>query len=119
MNRTWKTACVVLGLSLCGATTIGCAGGTSALRQGGHVTVVRRGAYSGELALSGSVIGAHYAAELAVLDHCQGRARFVEGAEAQALAVDTLGDDAKSGGIAPDGSEPLHYVCVSRAPSRE
>ncbi len=122
MSQTMKTMMVVLGLSLCGVTTVGCGSGAA--------SVVRRGAYSGELALTGTIVESHYAAEVAMLDHCHGRARIVDRTQGAELAVrDAAGGAAKADdagldgagldGAGLDGAERLQYVCVSRAPEQD
>jgi hypothetical protein len=110
MSSMTKTAMVVLSICLSGVTTVGCGAGA--------VSVVRRGSYSGELALRGAVVDSHYAAEEAILDHCQGRARIVSGTEGAELAVrDADRDRAKPrADVAPE-VERVHYVCVSLAPA--
>ena len=111
MDRMTKTMMVVLGISLCGVTTVGCGAGSASF--------VRRGAYSGELALTGPVVGSHYAAEQAMLDHCQGRVRIVDGTAGAELAVSDASVDQAKTDAAPSDGERVHYVCVSRAPRSE
>ena len=77
---------------------------------------VRRGAWSGELALHGPVVDAHLAAQDQMLAHCGGRFRIVEGAQAERVAL----ADTSSGvhQVRVDRSRrSIHYVCVSRAPT--
>jgi hypothetical protein len=82
---------------------------------GGGATVMRRGAWSGELALHGSITDAQYAAEDEVMAHCQGRARFVYGAEAERVAI-ADGETSPSAVRATPDDRMVRYVCVSRAP---
>lgn len=88
------------------ATLVGCGGGA---------TVMRRGAWSGELALHGSITDAQYAAEDEVIAHCQGRARFVYGAEAERVAL-ADGEAAPREITSAREERTVRYVCVSRAP---
>jgi hypothetical protein len=104
---TTLTRLGLLALALSSLTLVGC---------GGSAWQVRRGTWSGELALHGSVIDAHYRAEDIAMEHCGGRARFVYGAEAERIAV---ADDSAvpARGVEVDhGGERVRYVCVERAP---
>ncbi len=81
---------------------------------GGSAHVVRRGSYSGELALTGPTHARMDAAQLAMLDHCAGRVRFVTGDEASAMAaIDPGVAKADASAVTIEG-ERLHYVCVTR-----
>lgn len=111
MDRTMKTTMVVLSLCLLGMTTVGCGAGAA--------SIVRRGAYSGELALSGTVIDSHYAAEAAMLEHCDGRARIVDATEGGELSVSDASDGAAKADDASISGERVHYVCVTRAETRD
>jgi hypothetical protein len=82
---------------------------------GGAAHVVRRGAYSGELALSGGTVGSMDAAQLAMLEHCGGRARIVSGGEAARLSAIDPGAVAKADGAGTPDGERLQYVCVTLA----
>ncbi len=77
------------------------------------ITVVRRGDYSGEIALFGGA-SAHYAAEDAMLAHCAGRVRFVEADESAALAVRDPGETGKPRDVVDPRVERVFYVCVTR-----
>jgi hypothetical protein len=77
---------------------------------------MRRGAWSGELALHGPMVDAEYAAQDAMAAHCGGRARIVEGAEAERVALaDSASVPAHEVTVDRSGRR-VHYVCVSRAP---
>lgn len=94
----------MLGAVLVGAT--GC---------GAHVSVVRQGAFSGEIAVNGPLVEAHYAAETAMLEHCQGRVQIVDASYGAALAVRDQQDPSKPSDAEATG-EHIHYVCTSRVP---
>ena len=111
----------LLALVLIAATSTGCGAASLAATRAdvtrAPIAVVRQGTYSGELALTGSVIASHYAAEDAMIAHCGGRVRFVAQAEASRLAV----ADPSEPGKADDASaalspaiERVYYVCVTR-----
>lgn len=99
----WRMA-AVLGLGLVSA----CAGASRPL-----ITVVRRHDQGGEIALQGPIVASHHAAEDAMVDHCQGRARVVavvrgdEGAGATRSTAREVPD-------VREDAEHVHYVCVSR-----
>ena len=105
---TQTTTKVILGAvaMLLANTLVGC--GAGALQ-------VRRGAWSGELALHGDVTTAEYAAQRAMLDHCGGRSRILSRREAEQVALVDGGSVARE--LAPDGGHRVHYLCVSRAPA--
>lgn len=84
---------------------------------GGAAWQVRRGAWSGEIALHGSLTDAHYAAEDTMLAHCGGRARIVYGAEAERVAIADTSSVPPHEVAVDHGGRRMHYVCVSRAPS--
>jgi hypothetical protein len=116
MGRTMKTTMMVLSLCVAGMTTVGCGGaGLSLAHHGtGGVSIVRRGAFSGELVLTGSVIDSHYEAETMMLEHCEGRVQIVDAAVGAELSV----SDAAIGAAKSDGAisgERVHYLCVTRA----
>lgn len=71
----------------------------------GTATTLRRGAWSGELALSGNVVEARYAAEDRMLEHCRGRARILGSDE----ALRVRREDASELVSAP--GEVLAYSC--------
>jgi hypothetical protein len=81
--------------------------------HGQPITVVRRGAYSGEIALLGGS-SAHYAAEDAMLAHCAGRVRSVASEEAAALAVRDPGETGKPRDVVSAEIERVFYACVTR-----
>jgi hypothetical protein len=101
-NKTWML--VMVAVAAMGA--MGC---------GGSAHVVRRGGYSGELALSGGLHARMDAAQMAMLEHCGGRARIVSGDEALALSATDPGIAKTAGEIATVEGERLHYVCVTMA----
>jgi hypothetical protein len=83
---------------------------------GSSVHSMRRGDWSGELALRGPIVDAEYAAQDAMLEHCGGRARVVVGAEAERAALADRVAPAREVWLDRTGRH-VHYVCVSRAPS--
>lgn len=101
-NKTWML--VMVAVAAMGS--IGC---------GGAAHVVRRGAYSGELALTGGLVARTDAAQMAMLEHCGGRARVVSGEEALALASTDPGIAKTAGDLVQVDGEHLHYVCVTLA----
>jgi hypothetical protein len=104
----------IIGKSVLGASLLLAA---SALGCGGSAWQMRRGGWSGELALRGPMVDAEYAAQQSILAHCGGRARIVHGAEAERAAL------ADAASVAPHEvsidrtGRRVHYVCVSRAPA--
>ena len=109
MNTTTarRSSFAVFALALLSFGLVGC---------GGAAWQVRRGAWSGELALHGSITEAQYSAEDAMIAHCGGRARLVYGAEAEHVAIaDALTVPPREVTV-DHGGRRLHYVCVSRAP---
>jgi hypothetical protein len=101
-NKTWMLVTMVA--MAMGA--MGCAGSAH---------VVRRGAYSGELALTGGSHASMDAAQMAMLEHCGGRVRIVSEDEARTFAaVDPSIAKSEGASVAIEG-ERLHYVCVSLA----
>lgn len=103
---TMKTWMLVMS-TVVAMGSIGCAGSAQ---------IVRRGSYSGELALTGGTHASMDAAQLAILEHCGGRARFVTDGEARALAATDPGV-AKPSELRTIEGERLHYVCVTLATS--
>ena len=53
--------------------------------------------------------------QMAMLDHCHGRVRIVNGDEAAMLSAKDPGAEAKADGGAPLSGERVHYVCVTLA----
>ena len=111
----------LLGLLLITATSTGCGAASLAATRAdvmhSPIAVVRQGTYSGELALTGSVIASHYAAEDAMIAHCGGRVRFVAQADASRLAVADPSEPGKANDAAAALSpaiERVYYVCVTR-----
>jgi hypothetical protein len=99
----WGTLSFVLALS-----TIGC---------GSAAWQLRRGQWSGELALRGSLVEAEYAAQDTILAHCGGRARIVVGAEAERAALaDATSLPAHAVSLDRTGRR-VHYICITRAPA--
>ncbi len=88
--------------------SIGCAGSAH---------VVRRGSYSGELALTGGAHARMEAAQSAMLDHCEGRVRMVGTEEARTMAAVDPGIAKADASTTPVEGERLYYVCVTRAAS--
>ena len=82
---------------------------------GGMAHVVRRGSFSGELALSGGAVASMDVAQMAMLEHCHGRVRIVNGDEAAMLSATDPGAVAKADGSATPSGERVHYVCVTLA----
>jgi hypothetical protein len=82
---------------------------------GGAAHIVRRGSYSGELALTGGTVASMDAAQMAMLEHCGGRVRIVTGDEARTLAAIDPGASAKADGESAPSGERLDYVCVTLA----
>jgi hypothetical protein len=77
---------------------------------------MRRGDWSGELALHGPMLDAQNAAHDAMTAHCGGRARIVEGAEAERVAAaDDTTRPPREVDVDTTGRR-VHYVCISRAP---
>lgn len=72
----------------------------------GTATVVRRGEWSGELALSGSPAEAWYAAEDRMLEHCGGRSRVLATGEAARLREEDASEVRSAEG------ELMVYTCV-------
>lgn len=103
-NKTWMLVVVTLATTF----AIGC---------GGSAHVVRRGSYSGELALTGGVYERMDAAQMAMLEHCGGRARIVSADEALALAATDPGIGKTAGEVESVDGERLHYVCTARVSS--
>lgn len=99
--ETTKAFGVVLGLAAV-LSTVGC---------GGSAVVVRRGRWSGELALQGPVTEAFADAEVEMAEHCGGRARIVRDDEAG--RIEAL--DAAPRAASSPGAERVRYVCVTRA----
>ncbi len=97
----------ILVLGLLGSLSMGC---------GGAAWQVRRGDWSGELALHGPITDAHHAAEDTMLAHCRGRARIVSGAEAERVAMADSSAVPSREITVDHGGRRLHYICVSRAP---
>ena len=86
--------------------SIGCAGSAH---------VVRRGSYSGELALTGGVHARMEAAQSAMLDHCEGRVRMLDTEQARTMAAVDPGIAKADASPTPIEGERLYYVCVTRA----
>lgn len=102
MTKAWMS----MVLTVVAMTTIGCAG---------SATVVRHGSYSGTLMLSGNAHASMDAAQLAMIEHCDGRAQLVHGEDALAIAATDPGiAKAEEAGRTVDG-ERLDYVCVTLA----
>ena len=108
MTRTKKLVVGALMLVLA-STTVGC----GVLGTAHHV---RRGAWSGELAVRGDVTGREYAAQRAMLDHCGGRSRVLSSEEAVRAAL-ADGRDESQVLSTPVPGYRVHYVCTSRAPA--
>ncbi|MFO0715223.1 MAG: hypothetical protein U0353_35625 [Sandaracinus sp.] len=102
MTKAWMS----MVLTVVAMTTVGCAG---------SATVVRHGSYSGTLMLSGNAHASMDAAQLAMLEHCDGRVQLVRGDDALALSSADPGiAKAEEAGRTVEG-ERLDYVCVTLA----
>lgn len=107
MVKLDRVGMMLLGTLALGAVSTGCSGAAWSMR---------RGAWSGELALHGPIVDAQHAAEDAMLTHCGGRARVVVGAEAErVMFADGATSPPREVTVDPTGRH-VHYVCVSRAP---
>ena len=85
-----------------------------AMGCGAGAVHLRRGSWSGELALHGDLTSSEYAAQRAMLDHCGGRSRVLSPEEAERVA---LADGGAAHEVTRDASgRRVHYVCTSRAP---
>lgn len=100
--RTFSSLALPLALGL---MSVGC----------GSASFVRRGAYSGELALRGAAIPARHSAESAMLEHCQGRVEIVDATTGAQLAVRDAAAASKPDNALTEG-ERVHYLCVTRMP---
>jgi hypothetical protein len=98
---------LVTGVLVLGAATTGCSGAA---------WTMRRGAWSGELALHGPIVDAQYAAHDQMIAHCGGRVRLVEGAEAERVALADASTRPPREVTVDTTGRRVHYVCVSRAP---
>jgi hypothetical protein len=103
-----KHAWMVAMVAVAAMSAIGCAGSAH---------VVRRGSFSGELALTGGRHARMDAAQMAMLEHCGGRARVVSGDEALSIAATDPGIAKTAGEIVQVDGERLHYVCITLASS--
>lgn len=108
MTANITRTCTLALLAFLASSLVGC---------GGAAWQVRRGAWSGEIALHGSLTDAHYAAEDTILAHCGGRARIVQGAEAERVAIADAASVPPREVSVDHGGRRMHYVCVGRAPS--
>lgn len=81
----------------------------------GSASFVRRGAYSGELELSGTHVAAHHSAESAMLEHCQGRVQIVDSTAGAQFAIRDAATQSGPENAHVEG-ERVHYVCVTRLP---
>jgi hypothetical protein len=108
-----RTLLAALSLSL--ALVTGC-GGAQLRASRSSIAIVRQGDYSGELALVGTTMSSHYAAEDAMIAHCGGRVRFASADEAARLAVADPGEASKADDttLLSPSVERVFYVCVTR-----
>lgn len=100
---------LLLAVSALSLVSIGC---------GSSMRHVRHGASGGEIAFEGALVPGMSAAHLAMVEHCGGRFRIVDDAEAASLAMlaadPSKAEEAASESIAVSGTT-VHYVCESHA----